>query len=219
MPFVSRERLLARATLEPNKEARQKLLRQIFDGYKASSDWPGHQFADDLMDMYPNAKIILNKRRTPEEWEKSVRNTLAFFITKRYFALTCLIPICYHHHKTYLNYATLAKERYGVDDIFSKECYIRHNEWVRKQAAARGKEVLEWEPDDGWEPLCKFIGCDVPKEAFPRTNETAEIQRGKHLLVLMGVLAWVGLLGIIGGGVFGLVYFVQAVYAMNFMKL
>ena len=70
MPFVSRERLLARATLEPNKEARQKLLHQIFDGYKASSDWPGHQFADDLMDMYPNAKIILNKRRTPEEWEK-----------------------------------------------------------------------------------------------------------------------------------------------------
>lgn len=89
----------------------------------------------------------------------------------------------------------LAKRRYGVGDIFAAECYERHNQWVRDVAAARGKEVLEWEPEDGWEPLCEFWGCEVPDEAFPRTNETAEIAKLKGVLVRRGLMVWAGVLG------------------------
>lgn len=32
---------------------------------------------------------------------------------------------------------------------------------------------LEWTVQDGWEPLCKFLGKDIPDEPFPHTNTAA----------------------------------------------
>jgi len=34
--------------------------------------------------------------------------------------------------------------------------------------------LLEWSVEDGWEPLCKFLGKDVPKEAFPCVTKAFE---------------------------------------------
>ncbi len=30
--------------------------------------------------------------------------------------------------------------------------------------------LLEWTVEDGWEPLCEFLGKDVPNEPFPHVN-------------------------------------------------
>jgi Sulfotransferase domain len=46
-----------------------------------------------------------------------------------------------------------------------------HYKHVRKATAARGTEVLEFQVQEGWEPLCKFLGKDIPKEPFPHINE------------------------------------------------
>lgn len=32
--------------------------------------------------------------------------------------------------------------------------------------------LLEWKVAEGWEPLCKFLGKEVPEEEFPRVNDT-----------------------------------------------
>ena len=182
---------------EEDPQKRQAMLRKIFDGYNASSDGPGMCFVDDLLDMYPNARVISNKRATPEEWVESVRSTLAYFYTWQYHLLTYWVPTCYWHHQIYVEYARLAKRRYGVDDMFSAECYNRHNEWVHRVATTRGKEVLEWTPEDGWEPLCKFLGRQVPNEAFPRTNETAEIHKLTAVLIKKGLRVWAGVLSVV----------------------
>lgn len=31
-------------------------------------------------------------------------------------------------------------------------------------------QLLEWKVQDGWEPLCKFLGKDIPDEPFPHVN-------------------------------------------------
>ena len=54
-----REALLG-ALEEPDRAKRHKLLHHIFDGYAATSDAPGAVFPADLMDMYPDAAIVLN---------------------------------------------------------------------------------------------------------------------------------------------------------------
>jgi len=36
------------------------------------------------------------------------------------------------------------------------------------------ERLLEWTAADGWEPLCQFLGKDVPLEAFPQGNPTTE---------------------------------------------
>ena len=30
--------------------------------------------------------------------------------------------------------------------------------------------LLEWRVGDGWEPLCKFLGKEIPDEPFPHVN-------------------------------------------------
>lgn len=35
------------------------------------------------------------------------------------------------------------------------------------------ERLLEWSIEDGWEPLCEFLGKPIPKEPFPHTNTAA----------------------------------------------
>ena len=46
---------------DARKEERQALMRSIFaeGGYKATVDFPGSMFAEDLVEMYPDAKVLL----------------------------------------------------------------------------------------------------------------------------------------------------------------
>lgn len=46
---------------------------------------------------------------------------------------------------------------------------------------------LEYTIGDGWQPLCEFLGKDIPSQPFPRLNDGAarkENQRQGELMVL-----------------------------------
>lgn len=48
---------------------------EIFHGYQATVDWPGAAFYEELMEKYPDAKVILTVR-APERWYASILNTI-----------------------------------------------------------------------------------------------------------------------------------------------
>src|SRR5215203_1969650 len=48
---------------------------EIFRGYRATVDWPGAAFYEELMERYPEAKVILTVR-DPERWYESARSTI-----------------------------------------------------------------------------------------------------------------------------------------------
>lgn len=35
------------------------------------------------------------------------------------------------------------------------------------------ERLLEWSVEDGWEPLCAFLGKEVPAEPFPHVNTSS----------------------------------------------
>lgn len=45
-------------------------------------------------------------------------------------------------------------------------------DWVRELISK--ENLLEWKVQDGWGPLCGFLGEKQPEGAFPRVNEGAE---------------------------------------------
>ena len=47
---------------------------------------------------------------------------------------------------------------------------------------------LEFRLGDGWEPLCKFLGVEVPDVPFPRVNDREEhrARQAKEMKALMG---------------------------------
>jgi hypothetical protein len=44
----------------------------------------------------------------------------------------------------------------------------QHYERVRRTVPA--ERLLVYRVQDGWEPLCRFLGVEVPDEPFPRVN-------------------------------------------------
>lgn len=56
-----------------------------------------------------------------------------------------------------------------------KKYYVRHYEHVRSKVPA--ERLLEFESKDGWEPLCKFLGKDVPEGKYPRVNDAKDTVR------------------------------------------
>jgi hypothetical protein len=92
-PFVDQLKLVLAALREEDRGRRQKILHKIFEGYAATTDFSGVTFLDDLMDMYPNAQIILNGRKSGQEWANSIQNSLAFFASKPYLYI-CQRIVC-----------------------------------------------------------------------------------------------------------------------------
>jgi hypothetical protein len=45
----------------------------------------------------------------------------------------------------------------------------RHTEEVK--AFVPAEQLLVWAPDDGWEPLCAFLGVPVPDTPLERASE------------------------------------------------
>ena len=50
--------------------------------------------------------------------------------------------------------------------------YERHNEEVKRSVPE--EKLLVYEVKEGWEPLCRFLGKEVPDEPFPRVNDRVE---------------------------------------------
>src|SRR5437763_3128030 len=48
---------------------------EVFDGFQATVDWPGSFFYRELVDAYPDAKVLLSVRDA-DSWERSMRQTI-----------------------------------------------------------------------------------------------------------------------------------------------
>lgn len=60
--------------------------------------------------------------------------------------------------------------------------YIEYNERIKRICPK--ERLLVWHPRDGWEPLCRHLGKDVPEGDFPKINE------GKTTYDMFAVYFW-----------------------------
>jgi len=61
-----------------------------------------------------------------------------------------------------------------ADGDAAMAAYQAHNARVR--AGVPAARLVEWQPGDGWEPICAALGVPVPDEEFPHENTTADFQ-------------------------------------------
>ncbi|WP_407670127.1 sulfotransferase [Nonomuraea solani] len=52
----------------------------------------------------------------------------------------------------------------------------RHCQPEQVRATVPAHRLLEWQPADGWEPLCAALDLPVPDEPFPHENTTADMR-------------------------------------------
>lgn len=73
--------------------------------------------------------------------------------------------------------------------------YETHNKQIK--ATVPKENLLEFHPSEGWEPLCKFLGKEAPKDPFPHINEGANAANiVKAACIRMGTIALLKLLAV-----------------------
>lgn len=126
----------------------------------------------ELIAAYPSAKVVITPR-DPDSWYKSCMDTV---IRMKY---SLPLTICRTlDPKTRMLHNMLDKifgGLFGGREGFvecGKEVYLEKLDEVRRLVPK--ERLLEYKLGDGWEPLCEFLGNDVPDTPFPRVNDTAE---------------------------------------------
>ncbi|OIW25589.1 hypothetical protein CONLIGDRAFT_554094, partial [Coniochaeta ligniaria NRRL 30616] len=194
IPHPKVSRLLLNAMREKDTARRQKMVKELHEGYAAVTDFSAVCFVEDLMDLYPEAKVVLNGRPDPGVWARSAGDSFGFFFSWRFRATGLLWTTDRIWYGLNAEAVRWMKAKFGVEDIFSEESYERYYEYVRTEARKRGREVLEFKAEDGWVPLCRFLGKDVPKDKeFPRLNERRDVEVIKRILIVRGLLTWAAL--------------------------
>jgi hypothetical protein len=148
------------AALRGDREA----LRAAVAGYRATVDFPGCLLWRELMDLFPEAKVLLSVR-DPESWYRSAAETIFNPVMERVFAKLGA--------ETVELMAALAERGHvhtGRDAAIA--WFTRHNAEVR--AAVPAEKLLVYRVGEGWGPLCGFLGAEVPPEPFPRVNDSGD---------------------------------------------
>ena len=143
----------------------------LFKGYKASVDWPSCNFWREQMAAFPNAKVILS-RRDADAWHKSVMNTIWPASKAGGQNPDAKAQLGWKMAREVIWDGVFAGRIEDRD--YAIECFERHNQTVIDSVPA--DNLLVYQPGDGWQPLCDFLGCDVPDEPYPRTNTTEEFK-------------------------------------------
>lgn len=191
MPYPPNMKMVYSALIEKDKTKRQAILAKLMQGCAASADFPGHIFIEDFVEMYPDAKFILNIRKgNGQDWSDSMATTIAPFVSRKYQVACYWSTPDYWHYKAEAAWQDLVIEKFGVKSHSDPELYEKHNEWVKKVMADHGKQLLVWEPSMGWEPICEFLGKDVPSFDIPRTNERAAMEKMITWRINVGVQQW-----------------------------
>jgi Sulfotransferase domain len=157
---------------------------RIFGGAQSTVDWPSARYYRELMDYYPDAKVLLSVR-DGEEWAASMQQTVWGV----------------YHGDSVLHY--VCRARAVLDPLWSRYMDLmtrmtwdeggalegdtsttaglvaameRWNEKVKQTVPP--ERLLAWDLRDGWEPLCEFLELPVPDEPLPQLNDSASFREG-----------------------------------------
>ncbi|HUJ07913.1 MAG TPA: sulfotransferase [Streptosporangiaceae bacterium] len=170
---------------------------KIFAGSQATVDWPGSFFWRELVEVYPDAKVLLSVR-SGQAWAESMQNTIwgVFYddVLMRHLsdARACVEP----GWRDYMDLMKAMWSKSGLlgdmgekfDPSVLAAGIDRWNQEVREGVPA--DRLLEWSPADGWEPLCKFLEVPVPSAPVPHVNDASAFS-GRIIDGALGVLgAW-----------------------------
>jgi hypothetical protein len=159
-------------------------LAKTLDGFESTVDWPGGYFYKELLELYPDAKV-LHSVRDPPKWEKSMRQTVwAVFHGHSLLhhlsdARACVDPGWAGYQRLMMGLlwnegtGTLssghetAAGMIAAADAFTAEIV----------SFVPADQLLVYDVTEGWEPLCEFLEVKVPEEPMPRVNDGEEFKR------------------------------------------
>lgn len=196
---------------------------KILGAYDVVLDIPAICFVQELVAAYPEAKVIVTQQDV-DSWLQNMNsadarvlrwplwNTLASFDSKQagpfWEFSKKVMPANFH---TMTDFST---------DSPARKVYQEHYELVRRIVPA--DKMLEFRTEEGWAPLCNFLGNEVPNEKFPKVDESKEFVLRHKMMWWMAFAKMVGkgsLTSAVAGIFASLVAMWKLKYALNVVAM
>jgi ubiquinone/menaquinone biosynthesis C-methylase UbiE len=139
-----------------------------------------HHWADPLQGLREAGRVVrgggcfclavLLSVRDADRWHDSVMNTIYPVMKQR---PPVRAPEILHDFQEMVHALIIERTFEGrlEDRAHAKRVFEAHNQAV--MAAIPASRLLVYQPGDGWEPICRFLGVPVPDADFPHVNDTA----------------------------------------------
>ncbi len=169
--------------------------KAFLGGYQATVDWPGCAFYKEILQAYPEAKVILTVRDF-DKWYESVLATI-YGMSRRFAAMSEPPVRAFVIQKFILRGRVRVvqmindlvwEKTFGgnfADKAHALEVFNQHIEEVKQQVPA--DKLLVYNVKEGWRSLCAFLGVAAPTDKpFPHLNERAGFAGNRFRQPLQG---------------------------------
>lgn len=184
-------------------------INDILSDYDAIADLPGCMFASQLIEAYPDAKVVLTTRRY-EDWERSMQESIWVLFTWRLFEICRVLGVSQMAPLIRLLHALFGVHngnQYGGYE--TRRAYEQHNERVRELVGKERLLEIDTEKESGWDELCGFLGKERPEGVeFPRLKEDTAMWAGLEqtwfsmVRYLLSMVVLPGIVLLLGGLVY-----------------
>jgi hypothetical protein len=146
--------------------------------YAATVHFPACSVWRELLAGYPDAKVLLTLHPGgPEAWYESVMETIYF--TERMWqfkVLEWLTPWARKFGDMSHKLIYLRGLKGAMPD--KAKAIARYNALIDEvRAEVPGDRLLIFSVDQGWAPLCAFLGAPQPQGDFPKVNDRASFKK------------------------------------------
>jgi hypothetical protein len=89
----------------------------------------------------------------------------------------------------------------GSIPLCGESTFEEHNDMVENLCLGNDRDFLKFELENGWEPLCEFLGKDVPSMEFPHVNDSDSFRAafrldlGRTILIASATIGFILFLG------------------------
>ncbi|XP_078491418.1 uncharacterized protein LOC144747508 [Ciona intestinalis] len=187
--------------------------RRMYEGVDAIVDAPAYNFWEQILEAYPDTKIIISIREE-EAWLRAMYKQIDSMEKDPIYVMMLLLSYSGRKYFQYTQACSLVAignppsswRWFTVKNGMNfKRLYRLHNNYVLQKAPK--KQLLVYDFKEGWGPICEFLGEKVPDKPFPHANIGASIMRDymenhpimkrmlREAMFTLGVLTLIGAYG------------------------
>lgn len=141
-------------------------------------------FVLELIKAYSEAKVVLVERPF-EAWWPSFRSSILDTIYDRFSWLQSFVAwdilgiratedSC-KVHAGFFGAPGFTKE--WITEARARRAYEGYYKSVREAAPLESRRRLDYTLGSGWDPLCEFLGQEIPEREFPRVNDSGALAK------------------------------------------
>jgi hypothetical protein len=173
----------------------------VFSNYTAAIDNPACCVWRELLAAYPDARVILTLHPGgADAWYDSTMDTIYFTETLWQFKVLELATAFGKKMGEMSRKLIWQRSHQGTMSDRAKAIAHYHRHIADVTASVPADRLLVYSVDQGWQPLCAFLGVPEPGGVFPNVNDRATMKRRIRMMT-RAAYAILGLAALAVGGI------------------